>query len=84
MATAGTDIFRAGLVGFLPLHEGFAKARAAIQRAIDIDPSDAASIAVLANLSRTYDMNLPETARLLKRALSLSAHDETVLAAAAA
>ena len=28
-------------------------------------------------------MNLPETARLLKRALSLSAHDETVLSAAA-
>ena len=27
-------------------------------------------------------MNLPETARLLKRALSLSAHDETVLGAA--
>jgi hypothetical protein len=25
-------------VGFLPLHEGFAKARASIQRAIDIDP----------------------------------------------
>jgi len=69
-------------VGFLPLHEGFAKARAAIQRAIDIDPSDAAAIAVLANLSRSYDMNLPETARLLKRALSLSPHDETVLSAA--
>ena len=27
-------------------------------------------------------MNLPETARLMKRALSLSANDETVLAAA--
>jgi TolB-like protein/Flp pilus assembly protein TadD len=66
-------------VGFLPLHEGFAKARAAIQRAIDIDPSDAAAIAELASLSQTYDMNLPETARLLKRALALSAHDEDVL-----
>ncbi len=66
-------------VGFLPLHEGFAKARAAIQRAIDIDPSDAAAIALLASLSQAYDMNLPETARLLKLALSLSAHDETVL-----
>jgi TolB-like protein len=70
-------------VGFLPLHAGFAKARAAIQRAIDIDPSDAAAIALLADLSLAYDMNLPETARLLKRALSLSAHDETVLSAAA-
>jgi TolB-like protein/tetratricopeptide (TPR) repeat protein len=70
-------------VGFLPLHEGFAKARAAIQRAIDIDPSDAASIAVQANLARAYDMNLPETARLLKRALSLSVYDETVLSSAA-
>jgi TolB-like protein/Flp pilus assembly protein TadD len=69
-------------VGFLPLHEGFAKARAAIQRAIDVDPSDAASIAVLANVARAYDMNLPESARLLKRALSLSPRDETVLAAA--
>jgi TolB-like protein/Flp pilus assembly protein TadD len=69
-------------VGFLPLHEGFAKARAAIQRAIDIDPSDAAAIAGLANLTRSYDMNLPETARLLKRALSLSAQDEAVLGAA--
>ena len=69
-------------VGFLPLHAGFAKSRAAIQRAIDIDPSDAAAIAVLANLSRNYDMNLPEAARLLKRALSLSANDATVLAAA--
>jgi TolB-like protein/cytochrome c-type biogenesis protein CcmH/NrfG len=68
-------------LGFLPLHEGFAKARAAIQRAIDIDPADAAGIAELANLSRAYDMNLPETARLLKRALALSAHDETVLLA---
>ncbi len=67
---------------FLPLHEGFAKARAAIQRAIDIDASDAAAIAALASLSLAYDMNLPETARLLKRALSLSAHDETVLLAA--
>jgi TolB-like protein/predicted Zn-dependent protease len=73
---------RRAWVGFLPLHEGFAKARAAIQRAIDIDPSDAAAIAVLANLSRAYDMNLPESARLLKRALSLSPRDETVLAAA--
>jgi TolB-like protein/cytochrome c-type biogenesis protein CcmH/NrfG len=69
--------------GFLPLHQGFAKARAAIQRAIDIDPSDAAAIAVLANVSRAYDLNLPETARLLKRALSISRHDETVLSAAA-
>jgi len=68
--------------GFLPLHAGFAKARAAIQRAIDIDPADAAAIAVLAELSRAYDMNLPEAARLLKRASSLSAHDETVLSAA--
>ena len=68
--------------GFLPLHEGFAKARAAIQHAIDIDPSDAAAIAILANLSRSYDLNLPESARLLKRALSLTANDETVLAAA--
>jgi len=71
-------------VGFLPLHEGFAKARAAIQRAIDIDPSDAAAIAGLANLTRSYDMDLPETARLLKRALSLSAQDEAVLGAAGA
>ena len=70
-------------VGFLPLHEGFAKSRAAIQRAIDIDPSDAAAIALLAYVSRAYDLNLPETARLLKRALSLSPHDETVLSAAA-
>ncbi len=70
---------RRAWVGFLPLHEGFAKARAAIQRAIDIDPSDAAAIAQLASLSLSYDMNLPETARLLKRALSLSAQDETVL-----
>ncbi len=71
-------------VGFVPLHEGFAKARAAIQRAIDIDPSDAAAIALLASLTRAYDLNLPETARLLKRALSISARDETVLAAAGA
>jgi TolB-like protein len=69
-------------VGFLPLHEGFAKARAAIQRAIDIDASDAAAIAVLADLTLDYDMSLPETARLLKRALSLSPTDETVLSAA--
>jgi tetratricopeptide (TPR) repeat protein len=69
--------------GFLPLHEGFAKARAAAQRAIDNDPSDAAAIAVLAGLSRSYDMNLPETARLLKRALSLSPQDEAVLGAVA-
>ncbi len=74
---------RRAWVGFLPLHEGFAKARAAIQRAIDIDPSDAAAIAQLASLSLSYDMNLPETARLLKRALSLSAQDDTVLSAAA-
>ena len=67
---------------FLPLHEGFAKARAAIQRAIEIDPSDAAAIAESAELSLDYDMNLPETARLLKRALSLSAQDETVLSVA--
>ncbi len=66
-------------LGFLPLHEGFAKARAAAQRAIDIDPSDAAAIAEMANLSQSYDMNLPETARLLKRAFSLSAHDGNVL-----
>ncbi len=69
-------------VGFLPLHEGFAKARAAIQRAIDIDPTDAAAIAQLASVSLIYDLNLPETARLLKRALSLSPLDETVLSAA--
>jgi TolB-like protein/predicted Zn-dependent protease len=69
-------------VGFLPLHEGFAKARAAIQHAIDIDPSDAAAMAVLADLTLDYDMSLPETARLLKRALSLSPTDETVLSAA--
>lgn len=74
---------RRAWVGFLPLHEGFAKARAAIQRAIDIDPSDAAAIAQIASLSLSYDMNLPETARLLKRALSLSAQEETVLSAAA-
>ena len=74
---------RRAWVGFLPLHEGFAKARAAIQRAIDVDPSDAAAIAQMASLSLSYDMNLPETARLLKRALSLSAQDETVLSAAA-
>jgi len=74
---------RRAWVGFLPLHAGFAKARAAIQRAIDIDPSDAAAVAQLASLSLSYDMNLPETARLLKRALSISAQDETVLSAAA-
>jgi len=69
-------------IGFLPLHVGFAKARAAAQRAIDIDPSDAAAIAVLASVTRLYDMNLPETARMLKRALSLSPRDETVLGVA--
>jgi TolB-like protein/cytochrome c-type biogenesis protein CcmH/NrfG len=74
---------RRAWVGFLPLHEGFAKARAAIQRAIDIDPSDAAAIAQLASLSLDYDMNVPESARLLKRALALSAQDETVLSVAA-
>jgi TolB-like protein len=73
---------RQAWLGFLPLHQGFAKARAAIQRAIDIDPSDAAAIAILANVSQDYDLNLPETARLLKRALSISTHDETVLSAA--
>ncbi len=74
---------RRAWVGFLPLHEGFAKARAATQRAIDIDPSDAAAIAQLASLSLAYDMNLPETASLLKRALSLSAQDGAVLSATA-
>jgi TolB-like protein/tetratricopeptide (TPR) repeat protein len=69
-------------LGFVPLHVGFAKARADIQRAIDIDPSDAAAIAVLASLTRAYDMNLPESARLLKHALALSPLDETVLSAA--
>jgi TolB-like protein/Flp pilus assembly protein TadD len=73
---------RRAWVGFLPLHEGFARARAAVQRAIDIDPSDAAAIAELASLTEAYDMNLPEAARLLKRALSLSPHDQTVLAQA--
>jgi TolB-like protein/Flp pilus assembly protein TadD len=68
--------------GYLPLHQGFAKARAAVQRAIDIDPDDAAAIAVLAGLSRSYDMNLPEAARLLKQAIARSAEDETVLSAA--
>ena len=67
--------------GYLPLHQGFAKARAAVQRAIEIDPSDAAAIAVLAGLSLSYDMNLPETARLLKQAVSLSDQDDTVLGA---
>lgn len=66
-------------LGFLPLHEGFAKARAAAQRAIEIDPSDAAAIAEMANLSQSYDMNLPETARLLRHAFSLSPHDANVL-----
>jgi tetratricopeptide (TPR) repeat protein len=74
---------RQAWLGFQPLHQGFAQARAAIQRATDIDPSDAAAIALMANVSRDYDLNLPETARLLKRALSISTHDETVLSAAA-
>ena len=69
--------------GFLPLHAGFAQARASIQRAIEIDPSDPAAIVTLASLTRAYDMNLPETARLLKRALSLAPHDPTALRAAA-
>ena len=69
-------------LGFLPLHAGFAKARAAVQRAIAIDPSDAAAIAELAYLSQSYDMNLPETVRLLKRALSLAPYDEHVLSTA--
>ncbi|MBL8200400.1 MAG: tetratricopeptide repeat protein [Chromatiales bacterium] len=69
-------------LGFLPLHEGFAKARAAIQQAIDIDPSDVATIAALADLVQHYDMNLPETARLVKRALSLSPSHEAALSAA--
>jgi TolB-like protein/cytochrome c-type biogenesis protein CcmH/NrfG len=66
-------------VGFLPLHEGYAKARAALQRAVDIDPLDASAIAALASLSKDYDINLSETARLLKRALALSPNNAAAL-----
>jgi len=68
--------------GFVPLHEGYAEARSALQRAVDIDPQNAPAIAGLASLQQDYDWNFPEAARALKLALALAPRDPTVLQAA--
>ena len=69
-------------VGFVPLHEGYAKARAALQRAIDVDPADAAAISALGSLAQDYDINLPEAARRLKQALLFEPNNQFALRAA--
>jgi len=55
----------------VPAAEIYPKARAAAERAIELDPNQSDAHAILANVTFFYDWDLPDAERELKRAIEL-------------
>ena len=60
---------------YLPPREGMPKARAAAEKALEIDGSLAEALAALAFVTEVFDWDLPAAEQLYKRALSLNPND---------
>ncbi len=63
-ATEGANVI-------VPAADVYPKARAAAQRAIELDPNQSDAHAILANITFFYDWDLPDAERELKRAIEL-------------
>jgi serine/threonine-protein kinase len=58
------------IYGLMPSEEVMPKARAALERALELDPDHPDALATLANIKHAYEWNFAESQRLTERALA--------------
>lgn len=79
---ANNYVFLGGY-GMMPIDEGFALAKSAIEQALALDPELAHAHALLGRLARGYDNDLAASARHYERAMELDpTHDDNLRGAA--
>jgi TolB-like protein len=76
LATA--QLYRA-IWGFVPVHEGFERARLSAQRALMLNPRSGTAHAVLASINTDYDWDWPAADRECEQALALEPRNPTVV-----
>jgi TolB-like protein len=76
LATA--QLYRA-IWGFVPVHEGFERARLSAQRALKLNPKSGTAHAVLASINTDYDWDWPAADRECEQALALEPRNPTVV-----
>jgi serine/threonine protein kinase/Flp pilus assembly protein TadD len=81
-ALARTRAAQAGQ-GFLPLHQGFAQARKAAERALELDSSLAEAYVALSGVKQMYDWDWQGADAAIRRALELEPNNALVIGEAA-
>lgn len=76
LATA--QLYRA-IWGFVPVNEGFQRARLSAQRALKLNPKSGTAHAVLASINTDYDWDWPTADRECAQALALEPRNPTVI-----
>lgn len=76
LATA--QLYRA-IWGFVPVHEGFERARLSAQRALKLNPRSGTAHAVLASINSDFDWDWPAADRECEQALALEPRNPTVV-----
>jgi TolB-like protein len=76
LATA--QLYRA-IWGFVPVHEGFERARLSAQLALKLNPRSGTAHAVLASINTDYDWDWPAADRECEQALALEPRNPTVV-----
>ena len=71
------------VLSLIPPDEGNARARAAIEKALDIDPNSAAALDSMGWVLEKWDNDLAQAVTFVRNALDLAPHDLDILASAA-
>ena len=71
--------FRQAVLGYVPLEDGYAKARKEIERALELDPNLAEGPAIVGSMKRLYDWDWPGAEASLKRGLDLDPGNTTAM-----
>jgi TolB-like protein len=65
--------------GFVPVREGYERARASVERALKLDPQSGLAHSMLCTIEAVYDWNSPEALKECRRALVLEPRNPQVL-----
>ncbi|HUI65796.1 MAG TPA: protein kinase [Bacteroidota bacterium] len=65
--------------GYVPVEDGYAKARKEIEKALELDPNLAEAHAIIGGMKRHYDWDWPGAEASLKRALDLDPGNTTAM-----
>jgi TolB-like protein len=65
--------------GFVPVREGYGRARASVERALQIDPNSGLAHSILCTIEAVYDWNAPAALEECRRALAFEPRNPQVL-----